>query len=110
MKKLILLFLLFGNMMMNAQNKNMDYQYDQEKLNSAGQREGELTYTSYDETVEYRHLYKGGKLIETIYYHYFVEGKKELVGRYKDGNPFEGYFVYKNEFEIPLIDYYENGV
>jgi hypothetical protein len=95
---------------MNAQNKNMEYEYDQEKFNSAGQREGELIHTSYDEKTEYKHLYKGGKLIEATNYRYFVEGKKELVGRYKDGNPFEGYFVYRNELEIPLIDYYENGV
>ncbi|PXY41331.1 hypothetical protein DMB65_07975 [Flavobacterium cheongpyeongense] len=88
----------------------MEYEYDQEKLNSAGQREGELIHTSYDEKTEYKHLYKSGKLIETTNYRYFVEGKKELVGRYKDGNPFQGYFVYRNELEIPLIDYYENGV
>ena len=110
MKNLILLFLLFGNLIINAQNKNMEYEYDQEKLNSAGQRESELIHTSYDEKTEYKHLYKEGNLIEATNYRYFVEGKKELFGRYKDGNPFEGYFVYKNELEIPLIDYYENGV
>lgn len=110
MKNLILLFLLFGNIIMNAQNKNMEYEYDQEKLNSAGQREGELIHTSYDEKTEYKHLYQEGNLIEATNYRYFIEGKKELVGRYKDGNPFEGYFVYRNELEIPLIDYYENGV
>jgi len=110
MKNLILLFLLFGNLIINAQNKNMEYEYDQEKLNSAGQREGELIHTSYNEKTEYKHLYKEGNLIEATNYQYFVEGKKELFGRYKEGNPFEGYFVYRNELEIPLIDYYENGV
>ena len=110
MKNLILLFFLFGNIIINAQNTNMEYEYDQERLNKAGQRDGELIHTSYDETVEYKHLYKGGKLTEVTNYRYFVEGKKELVGKYKDGNPFEGYFVYRNELEIPLIDYYENGV
>lgn len=110
MKNLILLFLLFGNVIINAQNKHMEYEYDQEKTNAAGQRDGELSHTSYDDKVEYKHLYKEGNLIEAKNYRYFVEGKKELVGRYKEGNPFEGYFVYRNELEIPLIDYYENGV
>lgn len=110
MKNIILLFLLFGNVIMNAQNKNMEYEYYQEKLNSSGQREGELIHTSYDEKTEYKHLYRAGNLIEATNYRYFVEGKKELVGRYKDGIPFDGYFVYRNELEIPLIDYYENGV
>ncbi len=94
---------------MNAQIKNMEYEYDQEKLNSVGKREGELIHTSYNETVEYKHLYKEGNLIEATNYRYFVDGKKELAGKYKEGKPFEGYFVYKNELEIPQIDYYENG-
>ncbi|PXY47012.1 hypothetical protein DMB68_07655 [Flavobacterium hydrophilum] len=94
---------------MNAQNKNMEYKYDQEKLNNAGQREGELIHTSYDEKTEYKHLYKDGKLIEETNYRYFLEGKRELVGKYQEGKPFEGHFVYRNEFEIPLIDYYQNG-
>ena len=110
MKNLILLFLLFGNIIINAQNTNMEYEYDQERLNKAGQRDGELIHTSYDETVEYKHLYKEGKLVETTNYRYFVESTRPLVGKYNDGNPFEGYFVYRNELEIPLIDYYENGV
>ena len=92
MKNLILLFLLFVNVI-NAQNKNMEYQYDKEILNSTGQRHGELIHTSYDEKTEYKHFYKEGKLIEVKNYRYFLEGKRELFGRYKDGNPFEGYFV-----------------
>ncbi|MDR7212091.1 hypothetical protein [Flavobacterium piscis] len=111
MKKLLLLFLLFNSTIINSQNKNMEteYKYDQEKLNSAGQREGELIHTSYDGIVDYRHLYKEGKLIWATHYRYSVEGIRPLVGKYKGGNPFDGYFVYKNELEIPIIDYYEKG-
>jgi hypothetical protein len=96
--------------MSNAQNKitEFKYQYDQEKVNTAGQREGELVHTY--EKIEYKHLYKNGKLIEATNYLLTVEGKKPLIGKYKDGNPFQGYFVYANEMEIPLIDYYENGI
>jgi hypothetical protein len=110
MKNLILLFLLFGNIISNAQHKNMEYEYDQEKLNNSGQREGELIHTSYDGTTEYKHLYKEGKLIEATNLRYSVEGLRPLIGKYKSGNPFDGYFVYRNELEIPLIDYYEKGV
>lgn len=110
MKNLFLFFLLFNAIIINSQNTNMKYEYDQEKLNNAGQRDGELIHTSYDETVEYKHLYKEGKLIQATNYRYFVERTRPLVGKYKDGNPFDGYFVYRNEFEIPLIDYYENGI
>ncbi|WP_163398802.1 hypothetical protein [Flavobacterium fluviatile] len=110
MKKILLLILFIKCITIYSQNRNIEYEYDQEKLNKAGQREGELIHSSYDEKTEYKHLYKEGKLIEATNYRYFVEGKKELVGRYKSGNPYEGYFVYRNEFEIPLIDYYENGI
>lgn len=110
MKNLFLLFLLFNTIIINSQNKNMEYKYDQEKLNKAGQRDGELIHTLYDETVECKHLYKDGKLVEATNYRFSVEGIKPLAGKYKDGNPFNGYFVYRNELEIPLIDYYENGI
>lgn len=109
MKNLILLLLLFGNII-NAQNKNMEYEYDQEKINKSGKREGELIHTSYDGNVEYRHFYKEGKLTEAINYRYSVEGIRPLTGKYKDGNPFEGYFFSRAESEIPEIDYYENGI
>ena len=33
-----------------------------------------------------------------------------MVGKYNDDLPYEGYFVYENEFEIAEIDYYEKGV
>ncbi|HEX8016260.1 MAG TPA: hypothetical protein VF465_13585 [Flavobacterium sp.] len=110
MKKIILLFLLFNAVISHSQNKNMKYEYDQEKLNGAGQREGELIHTSYNETTEYKHLYKEGKLIQAENYRYNLEGIKPLIGKYKNEKPFEGYFVYSNELEIPLIDYYENGI
>lgn len=95
---------------MYSQNKNMEFVYDQEKTNAAGQREGELIHTSYNEMVEYRHLYQKGKLIQATNYRYWVEGIRPLIGKYKDEVPFEGYFVSINKLEIPLIDYYENGV
>lgn len=110
MKNLVLFFLLLNTIIINSQNKNMEYEYDKEILNSAGQRHGELIHTSYDEKTDYKHLYKDGNLIEATNYRYFVDGKKELVGKYQEGKPFEGYFVYSNEFEIPLIDYYQNGI
>ena len=87
----------------------MEYEYDQEKTNTAGQRDGELVHTSYDDKVEYKHLYNDGKLVEATNYRYFVEKTRPLIGKYKNGNPFEGYFVSINKLEIPLIDYYENG-
>ena len=109
MKNLILSLLLFNIIIMSSQNKNVENEYDQEKVNNAGQRDGELIHTSYDESIEYKHLYKEGKLIEATNYRYFVEGQRPLIGKYKNGNPFEGYFVYRNELEIPLIDYYQDG-
>jgi len=111
MKNLTLISALFITLSINSQFKNMEkeYKYDQEKLNNSGLREGEMIYTSYDENVEYKHLYKEGKLTEATNYRYFVEGVRPLIGKYKQGKPFEGYFVYRNELEIPLIDYYENG-
>ena len=109
MKKILLLILFLKYITMYSQNKNMEFVYDQEKTNAAGQREGELIHTSYNEMVEYRHLYQKGKLIQATNYRYWVEGIRPLIGKYKDEVPFEGYFVSINKLEIPLIDYYENG-
>lgn len=112
MKNLILILFFINITSVTSQNKNMEieYEYDQEKLNSSGQREGELIHISYDGTIEYKHLYKEGKLIEATNFRFSVEGIRPFVGKYKNENPFEGYFVYRNELEIPLIDYYEKGI
>ena len=111
MKNKTILILFFVATISNAQNKitEFKYHYDQEKVNNAGQRDGELVHTN-GEKLEYKHLYKNGTPIESTNYFLTVEGRKPLVGKYKDGNPFEGYFVYANEMEIPMIDYYQNGV
>ena len=111
MKKLVLILIFFNTLIMISQHTHIqtEYEYDQEKTNNSGERDGELIHTSYDGTVEYKHLYKNGKLIEVTNYRYFVEGTRPLTGKYKNGDPFEGYFVYRNELEIPLIDYYQEG-
>lgn len=110
MKKILLLILFFKCITIYSQDKNMEFVYDQEKTNAAGQRDGELIHTSYDEKVEYRHLYQKGKLIQATNYRYWVEGIRPLIGKYKDEVPFEGYFVSISGLEIPYIDYYENGI
>lgn len=111
MKKNILYFLLFS-ITMHSQNKNRrDYQYDQEILNESGQRHGTLVYTSYiDDAIDYSHVYNNGELLETTDYRFQIDNKKELVGKYKEDLPYEGYFVYENEFEIPEIAYYEKSI
>ena len=112
MKNLILILFFINITIVTSQNKNMEieYEYDQEKLNNYGEREGELIHTSYDQKIEYRHLYQKGKLIQATNYRYWVEGIRPLIGKYQDEVPFEGYFVYISELEIPYIDYYENGI
>lgn len=110
MKNKVILVLFFSGLINNAQNKVMEfeYQYDQGKVNKSGDLDGELTYT-YGKNLAYKHIYKEGKLLEATNYCITIDGQKPLIGKYKNGNPFEGYFIYANEFEIPLIDYYENG-
>lgn len=109
MKKLFITFLFLNYLIVNAQSKTMDFEYDKEITNSEGQRDGELVYTSYDQRVAYKHLYKDGQLLKTTYYRFIIEGSRELAGNYKEEKPFDGYFVFINELEIPLVDYYEKG-
>ncbi|WP_445456700.1 hypothetical protein [Flavobacterium sp. HNIBRBA15423] len=110
MKKLFLCILFTTTLY--SQNKNMrTYQYDQEILNKSGQRHGTLVQTSYlYDSLAYSHIYNNGKLVETTDYRFQIDNKKELVGKYKDDLPYEGYFVYENENEIAEIAYYEKGV
>lgn len=113
MKKTVLFFTLFIILTtLKAQNKNMrDYQYDQEILNDLGQRHGTLVQASYlYDSLAYSHIYNNGALVQTTDYRFHIENEKELIGLYKDDSPYEGYFVYENEFEIPEIDYYEKGI
>ncbi len=112
MKKSIIRFLLFFTITINSQHIKMrDYHYDKEILNESGQRHGTLVLTSYlYDSLAYSHIYNNGTLIETTDYSFQIGNEKELVGKYKEGMPNEGYFVYENEFEIPEIDYYEKGV
>ncbi|HEY6142404.1 MAG TPA: hypothetical protein VIV55_03110 [Flavobacterium sp.] len=83
--------------------------YNQEKVNSVGLQEKELIHT-YDENIGNKCFYKEGILLETINDRITLEGKTPLVGQFKKEIPFEGFFVSTNEFEIPLIDYYESGI
>ena len=105
-------FLLFFSLVTFSQHSNMRaYHYDQEILNESGQRHGTLVYTSYiDDTIDYSHVYNNGELLETTDYRFQIDNKKELVGKYKEDLPYEGYFVYENEFEIPEIAYYEKSI
>nr|WP_315197442.1 hypothetical protein [uncultured Flavobacterium sp.] len=77
MKNRILLIFFFALIICNVQNKVTEFkhQYDQEKVNTAGQREGELIH-SYDEKIEYKHIYKAGKLVKATNYRLTVGTKK----------------------------------
>lgn len=112
MKNFFLIIVFFKCLTSQAQytNMEMEYEYDQEKTNATGQLDGELIHTSYDERVAYKHLYQNGELLETTNYRFIIEGSRELVGKYKNKKPFDGYFVFTNEMEIPVVDYYEKGV
>ncbi|VXB20346.1 conserved hypothetical protein [Flavobacterium sp. 9AF] len=88
-----------------------NYQYDRELLNEKGQRHGTLVSTSYlFDGLAYSHIYENGVLMQTTDSRFQIGNEKELVGKYKEGMPFEGYFVSENELEIPEITYYEKGV
>lgn len=84
------------------------YNYDEEHYNAEGLLEGMHVYTS-ENKVAYRHLYKDGKLVEATEYRYSVEGKDTLTGQYQNGKPYEGYFAYEIEREMPVVDYYTGG-
>lgn len=111
MKNKILLVLFINVITTNAQNKTMEtkIKYNQEKVNAVALQEEKLTST-YDENIGNKYFYKEGILVETVNDRIKIEGKASLVGQYKEGILFEGYFVSINEFEIPIVDYYENGV
>lgn len=98
MKNKLLLILFPVALICNAQNKitDFEYQYDQEKTNAKGQRHGELLH-SYDESIEYKHIYNDGKPVEATNYRISVAVKKPVVEKYKDGNPFRGFFIEKEE-------------
>ncbi|NHN26635.1 hypothetical protein FIA58_013195 [Flavobacterium jejuense] len=113
MRKYLFFYAFLLTLSINSQNTTMnrDYQYDQEILNESGQRHGTLVQTSYIyDSLAYSHIYDNGELVVTTDYRFQIEDKKELVGKYKDDLPYDGYFVYENEYEIAEIDYYEKGV
>ena len=86
-----------------------EYEYDEELLNENGLRDGEHIYTEEDELL-YRHTYVNGLLIIGSDYRIELEGMKPFIGEYKDGKPFEGYFVSYIDSEIPIVDYCEKGI
>lgn len=113
MKKTVLFFGLFIILttVKAQQNTMRSYQYDQEILNESGQRHGTLVYTSYlFDGLAYKHHYENGVLLQTTDFRFQIEGQKELIGYFKANLPYEGYFVYENEFEIPEIAYYEKSI
>ena len=113
MKKYLCFYVFLLTLTINSQKiiMNRDYQYDQEILNELGQRHGTLVQTSYIyDSLAYSHIYDNGELVATTDYRFQIEDKKELVGKYKDDLPYDGYFVYENEYEVAEIDYYEKGV
>lgn len=85
-----------------------EYPYTNDHYNSEGQREGLHVYEQEGKTA-YQHAYKGGLLVEARDYRYHIDGKDTLLGQYKAGKPFEGYFVYKIDNDIPVVDFYVNG-
>lgn len=112
MRKYILVSLLFFSITTHSQHNTMgNYEYDKEILNASGQRHGTLVYASILYGVlDYSHIYNNGALLQTTDFRFEIEGKKELVGKYKDDLPYDGYFVNENKYEIAEIDYYEKGI
>lgn len=93
-----------------TQNNMEHYTYDQEILDENNLRHGTLVATSYlFEGLAYKHVYQHGLLLQTTDFRYQVNHQKELIGNFKNNLPYEGYFVFENEFEIPEISYYEKG-
>ena len=89
-------------------NIEQEYDYDEELLNENGLRDGEHVY-SEDEELCYRHNYSNGVLIKSADYRVSIDGIKPLEGSYKDGLPYEGYFVSFIDQEIPLVDFFKKG-
>ncbi|GAA4114848.1 hypothetical protein GCM10022393_14680 [Aquimarina addita] len=54
-------------------------------------------------------IFKAGELIEEHYQSFRIEGVTHPKGAYKDGIPYQGYFI-KNIKEILVVDYYEKGI
>ena len=93
-----------------TQNNMEHYTYDQEILDENNLRHGTLVATSYlFDGLAYKHVYQHGLLLQTTDFRYQVNHQKELIGKFKNNLPYEGYFVSENELEIPEITYYENG-
>lgn len=93
-----------------TQNNMEHYTYDQEILDENNLRHGTLVATSYlFEGLAYKHVYQHGLLLQTTDFRYQVNHQKQLIGNFKNNLPYEGYFVFENELEIPEISYYEKG-
>ncbi len=85
------------------------YDYDQPTYNAQGQLHG-LQKSTYNNKPIYEHRYKDGVIEEAVHYKVAVEGKSPLKGSYKNGKPYQGFFVdAANEMELYLTDYYEEG-
>lgn len=112
MKKFILFWMFYYTTNINSQNTMIDfnYQYDAQITNASGQLHGTLTSTNYDDQIDYQHTYENGSIVKAINYKCKLKTNEPLVGIYQNGKPFEGYFVYQHEIEIPIIAYYVKGV
>jgi hypothetical protein len=94
---------------MNMNSLAQEYEYDEKHFNKEGKLEGIHVYTEENE-IQYSHLYKNGLLQEATNYKVIVLMESPVKGIYKDGKPFEGYFVYpKDGYGFNLADYYQNG-
>ncbi|WP_375578536.1 hypothetical protein ABWH96_16115 [Marivirga tractuosa] len=88
---------------------SQDYFYAYPTYNEAGNLDGLQQYF-HNKKIWYEHLYKDGIIQEATDYLIKVEGKQPLKGYFKDGKPYDGYFVHsENDLELNIVDHYENG-
>lgn len=86
-----------------------DYDYTDPLYNAQGQLHGLQKYTRGKNTL-YEHLYKDGVIQEAVNYKVSIQGQTPVKGIYKEGVPFEGYFLEaEDEMELYLVNYYEKG-
>ncbi|WMJ72062.1 hypothetical protein RCC89_02580 [Cytophagaceae bacterium ABcell3] len=83
--------------------------YDNNFFDQEGKLHGAHTKSRYNK-LEYVHHYENGKLTEVVNYQLVLEDESPLKGIFKNGQPYEGYFVREGgEVELGITDYYEKG-
>jgi len=54
-------------------------------------------------------IYKNDKKTGVEYSLFEIDGQTKQIGTYRNNIPYQGYFL-RNDFEFPILDYYENGI